>query len=103
MVPEGGSAVYGVRLSSAPVGVLHLDVSRETGGDPDLSVQPGGGVFDMARLTFNADNWNVYQSVTVLAAQDVDAAGRRCDDCPCRKRIGLCWNSGSNRRCRNGR
>ena len=74
MVPEGGSAVYGVRLSSAPVGVLQLDVSRETGGDPDLSVQPGGGVFDMARLTFNADNWNVYQSVTVLAAQDVDAA-----------------------------
>ena len=73
-VPEGGSIVYGVRLESAPSGVLHLDVSRQAGGDADLSVQPEGGVFDMARLTFDADNWNIFQSLTVLAAEDADAA-----------------------------
>lgn len=64
-VPEGGTAQFRVRLSNAPAAGTTVSVSR-LNGDPDLSVRSG------ATLTFTPSNWNVYQTVTLAAAEDAD-------------------------------
>ena len=73
-VPEGGSSVYGVKLGSAPSGVLNLSVFRRSDSDLDLTVVSEGGARTGAILVFDASNWNSYQSVTVAATPDGDAA-----------------------------
>jgi len=65
-VLEGGSTNIQVRLTAAPVSPLPLDVVRLTG---DTDIQITGG----QTLLFNAENWYVYQEVTLEALVDVDA------------------------------
>ena len=69
-VSEGGSVVYGVKLTSAPVGgTAYIDVLRVTGGDRDIKV----GSSNRVSLEFDATDWNEFQSVTVTADEDSDA------------------------------
>ncbi len=63
-VAEGGTAVLRIRLSEQPDGPIDVQVSHQS-GDTDLSVSAG------AALQFTADNWNVYQEVTIAAADEL--------------------------------
>jgi hypothetical protein len=64
-VPEGGTATYSVRLSSAPA--ANVTVASTVGtGDADISVAGGGS------LTFTPANFATPQNVTVAAAEDAD-------------------------------
>ena len=64
-VPEGGTANFQVKLSSAPVSYTTVTVGRVS-GDMDISVQSG------TSLMFSASNWNTNQTVTLEAVADVD-------------------------------
>ena len=64
-MPEGGTATFQVKLNTAPVSPTTVTVSRVS-GDTDITVQSGGS------LVFNAANWNIYQTVTLGAAEDAD-------------------------------
>jgi cellulose 1,4-beta-cellobiosidase len=64
-VPEGGTATFTAKLSSAPTSNVTVSTSRAS-GDTDLSVSSGGS------LTFTTSNWNTAQTVTLAAAQDSD-------------------------------
>ena len=64
-VPEGRTATYTVRLSSAPSEALTI-VSNVGPGDTDITVSAG------ASLTFTPQNWQTNQTVT-LAAADADS------------------------------
>lgn len=83
-VPEGATADFGVKLSGPPIGDLEITTSVVF-GDPDLGVSSGG------TLEFDNTNWNVYQYVTLSAAEDADTANGwakfRCD---------AGWGSGAN-------
>jgi glucose/arabinose dehydrogenase len=61
-VAEGGSVSFGVKLAVDPGGGVTVNVAN-TSGDASVSVS---GV----PLSFTAGNWDSYQQVTVLAAQD---------------------------------
>src|SRR5215471_5511946 len=65
-VNEGGSAQFGVKLSTAPSSNVTVNVARLS-GDTDLSV-PGG-----ATLTFTPANFGTFQNVTISAAEDADS------------------------------
>ena len=65
-VNEGGSAQFGVRLSSAPASNVTVNVARLS-GDTDLSVTAG------ATLTFTPTNFGTFQNVTISAAEDADS------------------------------
>src|SRR5262245_6585318 len=65
-VNEGGSAQFGVRLSSAPTSNVTVNVARLS-GDTDLSVSGG------ATLTFTPANFGTFQNVTISAAEDADS------------------------------
>ena len=65
-VNEGGSAQFGVRLSSAPASNVTVNVARLS-GDTDLSVSGG------ATLTFTPTNFGTFQNVTISAAEDADS------------------------------
>ena len=65
-VPEGGSATFQVRLSAQPSATTNAAVSRAS-GDFNITVQSG------ASLAFTTANWNVYQTVTLAAAEDADS------------------------------
>ena len=64
-VPEGGTAIFQVKLNTAPVSPTTVTVSRVS-GDTDITVQPSGS------LVFNASTWNTNQTVTLAAASDAD-------------------------------
>ncbi len=64
-VPEGGTATMTVRLGAVPTGVRTVNVTRVS-GDLDLTVAVG------ASLTFTPANWDVWQTVTLAAAEDAD-------------------------------
>ena len=64
-VPEGSTTTFQVKLNTAPVNPTTVTVSRVS-GDPDIAVQSG------RLLVFNASTWNIYQTVTLLAAADTD-------------------------------
>ncbi len=64
-VPEGGSAVFQLKLGAQPCANVVVSVSAS--GDADISVLP-------ATMTFTPSDWNVFQSVTVAAAPDLDTA-----------------------------
>ncbi len=77
-VREGGSSVYGVKLSSRPSDDVTVVVSALEGGDlvfvagsVSVSVTDAGTVLV---LTFGTGDWNMFQSVTVHAGHDDDAA-----------------------------
>ena len=63
-VPENGSASYDIRLSAEPSTNVSISVSGASG--TDLTI-------DRPQLEFTAADWSVTQSVTVTAADDVDA------------------------------
>lgn len=65
-VPEGDTATFQVRLSEPPASDVTISVDNVS-GDSDISVQSG------AILTFSASLWNVFQAVTLYAAEDADA------------------------------
>jgi hypothetical protein len=64
-VPEGSTASFQVRLSAQPSSNVVVSVSRYS-GDADISVVSGSS------LTFTGSNWNIYQTVTLSAANDTD-------------------------------
>ena len=63
-VKEGSSETYTVVLDSRPTGDVTVTPSR-TSGDADVTVS--------GALTFTPDNWSSEQTVTVRAAEDLDA------------------------------
>jgi len=63
-VPEGGTAQFEVRLTAEPGSDVAVTVARVS-GDTDITVQTPS-------LTFTPANWNVYQGVTLAAAEDAD-------------------------------
>ena len=63
-VAEGGSATYTVALNAQPTSDVVINVTKS--GSTDVTVSP-------ATLTFTPANWSTAQTVTVAAAQDVDA------------------------------
>ena len=64
-VAEGGSGSYTVRLNTQPASDVVISVTKT--GSTDVTASP-------ATLTFTTSNWSTAQTVTVRAAQDVDAA-----------------------------
>ncbi len=62
-VDEGGSGAYSVRLTFQPSSSVRVDVA----GGGDVTVEP-------ASLTFTTGNWDDAQTVTVRAAEDLDAS-----------------------------
>jgi hypothetical protein len=68
-VPEGGRASFSIRLSVQPTANVTFTVTAgpAPSGDPDLTVC-GGAV-----VTFTPANWNVFQAVTICAAEDADS------------------------------
>jgi cellulose 1,4-beta-cellobiosidase len=64
-VPEGGTATFTARLTSAPSSTVTVNTTKVS-GDEDLTVASG------ASLTFTPSNWNEPQTVTLAAAQDDD-------------------------------
>jgi len=65
-VAEGGSSGFSVVLLAQPHGTVTVTTTR-TSGDEDLSVASGG------TLTFDSSNWDVPQTVLILAAEDDDS------------------------------
>lgn len=65
IVPEEGQNAFQVRLSEAPSSDVSATVSWVS-GDSDISILSGGA------LTFTASNWNTFQAVTLVAAEDDD-------------------------------
>ncbi len=65
-VTEGVTGTYTVALTTEPAGDVTL-TSDVAPSDHDLTLTPSGA------LTFTPSNWNTGQTVTVVAAEDVDA------------------------------
>jgi len=63
-VDEGGSATFGVRLSTKPSSNVTVYVNWVS-GDQDITV-------GTSQLSFTPENWAVFQDVTVNAATDED-------------------------------
>ena len=63
-VPEGGDSTYTVVLESEPTGPV--TVTPSVGDNADVTVRP-------SPLTFMPSDWNQTRTVTVSAADDVDA------------------------------
>ncbi len=64
-VTEGSTNTFSVKLAIQPTSDVTVTVSR-TAGDSDISVSGG------ASLTFTSTNWNIAQTVTLAAAEDLD-------------------------------
>ncbi len=64
-VPEGGSATFAVKLGFQPASETVVTIAVSA-GDTDISVTNG------ANLIFTPGNWNIYQVVTLSAAEDND-------------------------------
>jgi MYXO-CTERM domain-containing protein len=65
VVPESGTASFGVSLSQRPSSNVTVTVAR-TAGDEDITVATG------ATLTFTTADWAAQKSVTLQAAADAD-------------------------------
>jgi len=66
-VPEGGTNTFHVKLSAQPWTNVTIRVTRES-GDSDLSATAG------TNLVFDSSNWDIWQTVTLAAAEDADAS-----------------------------
>ena len=64
-VTEGDDAEYTVRLATQPTATVTVAVTGQASTDLTLSA---------ASLTFTTSTWNTAQTVTVSAAEDIDAA-----------------------------
>jgi hypothetical protein len=65
-VNEASENTFTVKLATAPTSDVTVAVSKNGGGDADLSAS-------LNTLTFTADNWDVAQTVTISAAADADS------------------------------
>ena len=63
-INEGTSKTLYIRLSQQPAGDVSVHVSKFS-GDSDISISGGA-----TNLTFASTDWNVFQEVTVIAAED---------------------------------
>jgi hypothetical protein len=64
-VPENETATFQVKLNLDPVTTVSATVARVS-GDTDIAVDSG------ASLTFDSTNWDIFQTVTLSAADDPD-------------------------------
>ncbi len=64
-MPDGGSREYTVVLNTQPTDDVTITVTRDQGGDDDLTVLPD-------TLIFTKETWDTPQTVTVSAAADDD-------------------------------
>ena len=62
---------YTVLLASEPVGAVAVTISGQTGTELELS----GATLNGDTLSFDADNWDTQQTVTVRAGHDVNTVG----------------------------
>ena len=69
-VSEGSAATYTVALATQPSGEVTVTVTREGGGDEDLTARPES-------LTFTTVDWSTAQTVRVTAAEDEDGLDGR--------------------------
>ena len=67
---DAGGASYTVALTSQPAGDVTIAISGHSGTDLTLS---GTTLSEDGELTFTTENWGTAQTVTVKAAEDVDA------------------------------
>ena len=67
-VREAGEGRFYVRLDCEPEAIIPVSVARSA-GDESLTVRSG------AALAFGPTNWNLWQAVTLAAAEDGDADG----------------------------
>src|SRR5690606_21760172 len=67
-VPEGSTAVFGVRLAAAPPANVTVTCTAGS-GDTDITVVAGTGT-----KTFTPANFGTQQDVTLAAAEDGDEA-----------------------------
>ncbi len=75
-VPEGSTAIFGVRLAAAPSANVTVTCTAGS-GDADITVSSGTGT-----KTFTPANFGTAQKVTLAAAEDADtAAGVRTITC----------------------
>lgn len=65
-IQEGATSDFRVRLTARPTSSVDVTVSH-VAGDSDLTIQAGSS------LIFESSDWDQYQTVTVDAANDVDA------------------------------
>jgi hypothetical protein len=65
VVPEGGTATLGVKLSAQPSDAVELTLERSS-GDADISIKSG------AVLEFSTSDWDSYKTVAFAAAADPD-------------------------------
>jgi hypothetical protein len=65
--PEGSSGTLRIKLNKQPASNIDLSISK-TSGDADLNFSA-----NPIYATFTAANWNIYQSFSVTAAEDVDS------------------------------
>ena len=66
-VPEGGDASYTVKLGAQPGADVTVTIAKVPSAEGDLSASP-------SPLTFTTSDWNIAQTVTVEAEEDVDLA-----------------------------
>ena len=66
-VRETTPGTYTVQLRTEPSANVTVAITRDSGGDADLSVSP-------TSLTFTPGNWNTGQTVTVTARGDTDSS-----------------------------
>ena len=71
-VTEGSSANYTVKLDTEPTGDVIITVNVPSGSEVSV---------DDETLRFTTSNWNQVKTVTVRAAADEDAVGRRASEC----------------------
>src|SRR5206468_1978976 len=65
-VPEGTTNLFTVRLNAQPTNNVIVTTTFAS-GDTNLSIDGG------ATLTFSPTNWNVPQSIGIIASDDFDA------------------------------
>ena len=85
-VAEGGNSTYTVVLASQPTSNVTVALSRT--GSPDVTVT-------VSSLTFTPTNWSTAQTVTVQAADDIDAVNDTATIRHASLRRGLCNSDSS--------
>ena len=73
-VPEGGEASYYVKLTAQPTEETKVCVylSVRDKNDPDITFKGEAADIVSIDVVFTLDNWNVAQTVTLVAAEDDD-------------------------------
>ena len=75
-VPEGGEASYEVKLTAPPTEdtKVCIGLSVRDNNDSDIKFKGESGDLVSVNLTFTPSNWNIAQTVTLVAAEDDDSS-----------------------------